>query len=70
MNSLRICCYLGKDTPANSQGSRWNWDGSKYNFTASMLNDYEHALSALAAKKVLQQESYIKECKELENQGK
>jgi len=67
--STNLLLY-GKDKPEQTHNGRWNWDGSKYNYTSSMLNDYEHVLSALVAKKSLQQESYINECKELEKQGK
>lgn len=67
--STNLLLY-GKDTPDQSHNSRWQWDGNKYNYTSSMLNDYEYALSALVAKKTLQQESYIRECRELEKQGK
>lgn len=66
--STNLLMY-GQDKP-NSNKSRWPWDGSKYNYTSSLLNDYEHALSALLAKKSLQHEEYIAECKQLENQGK
>lgn len=49
---------------------RWQWDGSKYNYTSSMLNDYEHVLSAILALRAKQQDEYIKECKKLEQEEK
>lgn len=61
--------FCGENTYKQNHDKRWGWDGSKYNYTSSMLNDYEHVLSALIAKKTLQQEKYIKECKEREKEG-
>src|SRR5690554_6007705 len=39
----------GTDKKSNNHDSRWGWDGEKYNYTTSLLNDYEHTLSALIA---------------------
>jgi hypothetical protein len=38
---------------------RWGYDGEKYNYTATLLNDYENVLSALVALKIKEQEEYI-----------
>jgi len=67
--STNLLIY-GKDKPEQNHNGRWTWDGTKYNYTSSLLNDYEYVLSALLAKRSLQYEKYIKECKELEQQGK
>lgn len=67
--STNLLLY-GKDKPEHNHNGRWSWDGTKYNYTASLLNDYEYVLSALLAKKSLQHEKYVMECKELEQQGK
>lgn len=56
-----------KGSPGNSQ--RWGWDGEKYNYTSSMIDDYEYVLSALVALKTSQQEEYINECRQLEESG-
>lgn len=60
----------GTDKKSNNHDSRWGWDGEKYNYTTSLLNDYEHTLSALIAKKNNQHDEFIKECKEKEAQSK
>ena len=38
----------------------------KYNYTSSLLNDYENVLSALVALQINQQEQFIKDCKQRE----
>lgn len=48
----------------DDHNNRWHWDGEKYGYTTSMLNDYENVLSALIALKNKQQESYIEQCRE------
>lgn len=64
--SLRLLQY-GTDSDTDDHQSRWNYyDGEKFSYTSTLLNDYEHALSALLAKKVIEHESYIDECKEHE----
>lgn len=65
--NLLLC---GNDTPEQNHNGRWEWDGRKYNYTSSLLNDYEYVLSALLAKKSLENEQYIKECKEFDIKGK
>lgn len=48
---------------------RWGWDGEKYNYVSSMLNDYENVLSSLTAKQINQQEKFINECKKKDLTG-
>lgn len=59
----------GTDRKSDNHDNRWQWDGEKYNYTTSLLNDYEHILSALVAKKNNQHDTFIKECKEKEAQS-
>lgn len=59
----------GTDRKSPNHDNRWGWDGEKYNYTTSLLNDYEHILSALVAKKNNQHDTFIKECKEKEAQS-
>ena len=54
----------GQETPNGRHDNRWNWDGEKYNYTSSLLNDYENVLSALIALQNTQQEKYVKECRQ------
>lgn len=56
----------GQQEKSQNHNSRWEYDGEKYNYTSSLLNDYENVLSALIALKVSEQEQYILECKERE----
>lgn len=56
----------GSDTQATDHNKRWKWDGEKYNYTSSLLNDYEAVLSATWAKQSKQQSEYIQQCRELE----
>ncbi len=63
----------GEENPQmeyNQHEQRWGWDGEKYDYVTSILNDYEYVLSALLALKIKQQEDYIKECKIREKEGK
>ncbi|MBB6452771.1 ABC-type cobalamin/Fe3+-siderophores transport system ATPase subunit [Salirhabdus euzebyi] len=55
-----------KGDPNQRKGHRWNW--GKY--TTTMVNDFDAALSAIIAKRNLQNEIFIKECKERELEGK
>ena len=59
----------GTDRKSHNHDKRWGWDGEKYNYTTSLLNDYEHILSALVAKKNNQHDTFIKECKDKEAQS-
>lgn len=59
----------GTDTPTTDHKQRWNWDGEKYNYTSSLLNDYEDVLSAIWAKQVKQESEYVKQCKEMDFAG-
>lgn len=67
--AINLLMY-GQETEQMSHDLRWGYDGEKYNYTATLLNDYENVLSALIALKVREQEQYISECKkrEAENQ--
>lgn len=66
--AINLLQYGTESNINNSHDRRWNYhDGQKFNFTASLLNDYEHALSALLAKKAKDQESFITECRKHES---
>lgn len=54
----------GTDHPTNDHDQRWKWDGEKYNYTASLLDDYEAVLSAVWAKQVKEESEYVQKCKE------
>lgn len=60
----------GQENPASGHNQRWGWDGEKFNYTSSLLNDYENVLSALVALQINQQEQFIKDCKQMELNGK
>ncbi len=60
---------VGSDSPRNDHDERWTWDGEKYNYTSSLLNDYEDVLSAVWAKKVKQESDYVQQCKECDSLG-
>jgi hypothetical protein len=51
-----------------TKGRRWGWS-SERKFTTTQLNDYEHVLSALVARKNCQNEGFIEECKNKECLG-
>ena len=59
----------GQENPTREHNLRWGWDGEKYNYTSSLLNDYENVLSALVALQINQQEQFIKDCKQREKNG-
>ncbi len=59
----------GQENPTREHNQRWGWDGEKYNYTSSLLNDYENVLSALVALQINQQEQFIKDCKLREKNG-
>lgn len=59
----------GQENPTGEHNSRWGWDGEKYNYTSSLLNDYENVLSALVALQINQQEQFIKDCRQREKNG-
>jgi len=59
----------GQENFSEAHDNRWGWDGKKYNYTSSLLNDYEHVLSALVALQTNQQEKFIVECKQREKSG-
>lgn len=59
----------GKETQQPNHMQRWGHDGEKWNYTATLLNDYENVLSALSALKIKEQEIYLAECKEREIAG-
>lgn len=67
--SARLLMY-GSDKPSSSdKPHRWKWDGTKYNYTSSMLDDSKYAFSAFLAKDSLQRHDYIEECKQREQKG-
>lgn len=63
--AINLLMY-GQQEKRHDHDSRWEYDGEKYNYTSSLLNDYENVLSALIALKTREQEQYISECKERE----
>lgn len=63
--AINLLMY-GRQEKRQDHDSRWEYDGEKYNYTSSLLNDYENVLSALIALKTREQEQYILECKERE----
>lgn len=62
--------YYGVEIPQSQHDNRWGWDGEKYNYTSSVLNDFEHVLSILLALKEKEQDQYIAECKKREKEKK
>lgn len=67
--AINLLMY-GQETKQMSHEQRWGYDGEKYNYTATLLNDYENVLSALVALKVQEQEQYIAECKKREAENR
>ena len=63
--AINLLMY-GQQEKRQDHDARWEYDGEKYNYTSSLLNDYENVLSALIALKTREQEQYISECKERE----
>lgn len=59
----------GQETEQPNHMQRWGHDGEKWNYTATLLNDYENVLSALSALKIKEQVMYLAECKEREVAG-
>ena len=59
----------GNEKKKDSKDNRWKWDGEKYNYTSSLLNDYENVLSALFAQDNNQKRKFVELCQEKEKQG-
>ncbi len=53
----------GNEKRSDDHNGRWKWDGERYDYTSSLLNDYENVLSAMLAKKGNEQDEYINSCK-------
>jgi len=53
----------GYDRRSDDHNHRWAWDGEQYDYTSSLLDDYENVLSALLAQKCDEQDKYINDCK-------
>lgn len=53
----------GVEEGRNNHDGRWKWDGEKFDYTSSLLDDYENVLSAMLAKKSNEQDKYINACK-------
>lgn len=64
--NLLIC---GQESLSYEHNSRWKWDGEKYNYESSMLDDYENVLSLLVAMQNIELEKYVNDCKEREYYG-
>lgn len=58
----------GIENESQEHDERWMWDGEKFNYTSSLLNDYEYVLSALVAKQSKQNEEFVNDCKQRESQ--
>lgn len=65
--NLMLC---GKEDYRPNHDERWGWDGEQYNYTSSLLDDYEYVLSALLGLKHDEQDKYISECIKKEREGK
>lgn len=59
----------GNERTQTTKDGRWHWDGEKYNYTCSLLNDYENVLSALFAMDNNQKRKFVESCKEKELLG-
>ena len=59
----------GTEHSSDNHDERWGWDGEKYNYITSMLNDYDNVLSALAAKQAKQNEDFVFDCKGKASRG-
>lgn len=66
--AINLLMY-GQQKKSMDHNLRWGYDGEKYNYTSSLLNDYENVLSVLVALKTREQEKYILECKEREKKN-
>ena len=42
----------GNERGKTNHNERWKWDGEKYDYTSSLLDDYEHVLAAMLARKM------------------
>lgn len=60
----------GAETKRDSHDQRWPYDGEKHNYSSSLLQDYEYALSAFLATEQKKMEEYIAKCKHWEAEGK
>lgn len=60
----------GTEMKCNSHDSRWPYDGEKYNYSSSLLKDYEYALSAFLATQYKKIDEYIAKCKRWDADGK
>lgn len=59
----------GNENEQTDHSQRWGHDGERFNYTATLLNDYENVLSALVALKIKEQEDYLSECRTREAAG-
>lgn len=59
----------GTDNPSENHDHRWRWDGEKYNYITTLLDDYEAVLSATWAKQVKQENEYVNQCRAKDNAG-
>lgn len=59
----------GSNNHSSDHNHRWNWDGEKFNYTSSLLNDYEDVLSTIWAKQLKQESEYITQCREKDAVG-
>ena len=66
--ATNLLLYGTEQRRATREG-RWRWDGAKFNYTSTVLDDYENVLSALFALDNVQQREFVKACKENDKQG-
>ena len=59
----------GTDNPSSDHDRRWKWDGEKYNYISTLLDDYEAVLSAIWAKQVKQESEYVSQCRAKDSAG-
>lgn len=60
--------FYGQEDAKNNQqkGFRWNWG----KFTTTMIDDFDAVLSAIIAKRNLENENYLEECRQRELENK
>ena len=49
--------------------NRWSYEDGEWNYSTSLLNDYEYVLSAIFAKHNIQVNNFYKECKAAKEEG-
>lgn len=60
--------FYGQDKQEKTKGARWGYINDRRE-TTKLIDDYEHALSSIIAKKINQIDEYVQKCKEKESQN-